>query len=268
MRLAIIVISVICSWMFPYLSEAQKSNDFVLCTWNIGHFSNGRKPYSLIGDEYEQQLESYRSLIYDEICPDVIAVNEYNVVFSGEDKEDNPYQTSSLLFDKFKKKVIGPQHYWGICNAVFSNIKIKKNRYIYFESHKNTDGDEFTKSRENYFIESDLYIYGKKVKLVCLHLLFSRKVAEVFQQNQIEELVNRYKNTNRVIVCGDWNTEIYSSLKNAGYTLANDGSLKTYPSKSEALDNIAVKGLKISDVRVVRTGLSDHYPLLCRISLN
>ena len=268
MRINIIRISIILLCLFPCFSDAQKSNDFVLCTWNIGHFSNGSKPYSLISNNYRQQLQSYRSLIYDEICPDVIAINEYNIVFCGEDKEDNPYQTSSLLFDNFKKKVIGPQHYWGICDAVFSNIKIKQSRFIYFESHKNTDGDDFTKSRENYFIESDLYIHGKKVKLVCLHLLFSNKVAEVFQQNQIEELVNRYTNAKRVIVCGDWNTEIYSSLKNAGYTLANDGSLKTFPSKSEALDNIAVKGLKISDVRVVRTALSDHYPLMCRISLN
>ena len=70
-----------------------------------------------------------------------------------------------------------------------------------------------------------------------------------------------------MIVCGDWNTEIYSLLKNAGYALANDGSLKTFPSKGYALDNIAVKGLEISDVRMIKTDLSDHYPLVCRISL-
>ena len=266
MRINIIRISLILLCLFPCFSDAQKSNDFVLCTWNIGHFSNGSKPYSLISNDYGQQLESYRSLIYDEICPDVIAINEYNIVFCGEDNEDNPYMTSSLLFDGFKKNTIGPKC-WGICNAVFSNHKMRKSRPIYFESQKKTAGDDVVKSRENYFLESDLYVQGKKVKLVCLHLLFSNKLGEVFQQNQIEELVNRYKNTNRVIVCGDWNTEIYSSLKNAGYTLANDGSLKTFPSKSEALDNIAVKGLEISDMRMIKTDLSDHYPLVCRISL-
>ena len=266
MRINIIRISLILFCLFPCFSDAQKSNDFVLCTWNIGHFSNGSKPYSLISNDYGQQLESYRSLIYDEICPDVIAINEYNIVFCGEDKEDNPYKTSSLLFDGFKKNTIGPKC-WGICNAVFSNHKMRKSRPIYFESQNNTAGDDVVKSRENYFIESDLYIHGKKVKLVCLHLLFSSKVEEVFQQNQTEELVNRYINTKRVIVCGDWNTEVYSSLKNAGYTLANDGSLKTFPSKSEALDNIAVKGLEIAEVKMVKTDLSDHYPLVCRISL-
>ena len=68
-------------------------------------------------------------------------------------------------------------------------------------------------------------------------------------------------------MCGDWNTETYSSLKNAGYIFANDGSLKTFPSKGYALDNIVVKGLEISDVRMIKTDLSDHYPLVCRISL-
>lgn len=41
----------------------------------------------------------------------------------------------------------------------------------------------------------------------------------------------------------------------------------TFPSKRTSLDNIAVKGLEISDVRMVKTKLSDHYPLVCRISL-
>jgi len=254
--------------LLPCPIHGKKPKEVVLCTWNIGHFSNGRKPYSLIDiDNYQKSLELYRSFIYDEIRPNVITLNEYNCVFCGEDNENNPYVTSSLLFNGFKQKTIGPKC-WGICNAIFSNLKMKKPRSIYFESQKNTAGDDVVKGRENYYLETDLYVQGKKVKLVCLHLLFSSKVEEVFQQNQIEELINHYKNTDRVIVCGDWNTEIYSALKNAGFELANDGSLKTYPSsKAEALDNIAVKGLKISDVRMIKTSLSDHYPLVCNISL-
>ena len=254
--------------MYPFSMDARKSNDFVLCTWNIGHFSNGSKPYSLIKiDDYTKQLELFKSLIYSEVHPDVITINEYNRVFCGEDTADNKYLTSSLLFDQFKYMIIGPQHYWGICNAVFSNLKMKNCHLIYFESHKKTDGDDFTKARENYYIESDLYIDGEKVKLVCLHLLFSWKIAEVYQNKQIEELINHYQDTERVILCGDWNTGIYSTLKNAGYTLANSGSLQTFPSKGYPLDNIAVKGLDISDAWIVKTDLSDHFPLICRVSL-
>ena len=259
---------IICLWMHPsYDMDAKKSNDFVLCTWNIGHFSNGSKHFSMIGvEEYKKQLELYRSFIYSEVCPDIITVNEYNHVFCGNDTKNKTYHTSLLLFNHFRYKKIGSQ-YTGICNAVFSNVKIRRSHFVFFESHKKTVGDDNIKTRENYYIESDLYIGGKKVKLVCLHLLFSSRIAEKYQMNQMEELINHYSDTERVILCGDWNTGIYSSLTNAGYLLANDGSLKTFPSKGYALDNIAVKGLDISDIRMVRTELSDHYPLMCRISL-
>ena len=267
MKGPIISLLIFCLWLLPDFIDAKKSNDFVLCTWNIGHFSNGARAYSLIDvAKYEESLADYRSVIYDEIHPAVITINEYNIVFCGKENENNPYKTSSLLFDGFKKSIIGPQC-WGICNAVFSNLKMSKSRSIYFESQKNTAGDDVVKSRENYFIESDIVVSGKKVKMVCFHLLFSQEVGYIYQQNQIAELINYYKDNKRVIMCGDWNTETYSSLKAAGYTLANDGSFKTFPSKKYALDNIAVKGLEIAEVKMVKTDLSDHYPLVCRISL-
>ena len=246
---------------------AKNPNEVILCTWNIGHFSNGAKSYSLIDvSKYKESLVDYYSFIYNEIMPDVITINEYNRVFCGEDNDNSPYKTSSLLFNGFKHNAIGPQC-WGICNAVFSNLKMRKTRPIYFESQKNTDGDDVVKSRENYYYESDLYIQGKKVKLVLFHLLFSNKVEEVYQQRQIQELIKRYSTTERVILCGDWNTETYTALMDAGYELANDGLLKTFPGNAEALDNVAVKGLKIIDVRMIKTSLSDHYPLICRLSL-
>lgn len=253
--------------LLPLSLYAEKGKDVILCTWNIGHFSNGSKPHSLIDiNNYQKSLELYKSFIYNDICPNVITLNEYNCVFCGEDNVHNPYQTSSMLFNGFTEEIIGPKC-WGICNAIFSNNRLARSRVIYFESQKSIVGDDIVKSRENYFIECDLYIRGKKVKLVSLHLLFSSKVKEIFQQNQIEELINRYKKTDRVILCGDWNTQIYSSLKNAGYELANDGSLRTFPSKGYALDNIAAKGLQILDVRMIKTSLSDHYPLICKLSL-
>lgn len=248
-------------------AENIEKKSYTIATWNIGHFSNGAKSYSMIDvATYNESLAKYRTLIYDDIRPDVMTVNEYNVVFCGKDTENTPYKTSSLLFDGFNKNVIGSKCL-AVCNAIFSKIKMGSPRTVDFVSQKNIEGDDFVRSRENYFIESELKLNGKKVKLVCMHLLFSSKVDEIYQQKQIEELISYYKNRKRVIICGDWNTEALSSLKDAGYKLANDGSLKTYPLKKSALDNIAVKGLDVSDVRVVKTNLSDHYPLVCRVSL-
>lgn len=257
----------ICICLFPFSLDAKKQKDIVLCTWNIGHFSNGSKHYSLIReDNYITQLEQYKLLLYTVLRPDIMVVNEYNRVFCGEDIESNKYVTSPLLFDGFRKSIVGPQM-TGICNAVFSNLKTKKPRFVYFESHKRIDGDDELKSKENYCIESDIYIQGKVVKLVCLHLLFSNRISGVYQRSQIDELINRYKDTKRVILCGDWNTNTYTTLRDAGYVLANDGSLRTFPGKDYALDNIAVKGLEISNVQMIKTDLSDHYPLKCSISL-
>jgi endonuclease/exonuclease/phosphatase (EEP) superfamily protein YafD len=160
----------------------------------------------------------------------------------------------------------------GICNALFSNLKILDNeedKFYYSISQKSVKADERTSNRENYFLESEFVWKGIVIKIVCVHVLFSRKVSGVYQQAQIRELIDRYSHYERVIICGDWNTgnNNYKLLQEAGFTLANDGKIVTYPSKNYPLDNIAVKGLKISDVRAVETDLSDHYPLVCKISL-
>lgn len=257
-----------CFCMFLCSVEAKKKRDFVLCTWNIGHFSNGSKPYSLIKpNSYEESLRLYRSFLYNEISPDVICVNEYNRVFSGEGNGMNSYLTSSLLFNEFKRKFVGSS-LPPICNALFSNIRIRKPRIFYFESLNRPENGISFKIRDNYYIETDLYLSGNKVKLVFFHLLYLSEIPETLQRIQIQELVEMYDKTDKVILCGDWNTGKYSLLKDAGYVLANDGSFKTYPSKGYPLDNIAVKGMEISDVRMINTNLSDHNPLVCRISLN
>lgn len=253
--------------LFLLCPQAKETNDFVLCTWNIGHFSNGSKAYSLINQNtYEESLLRYRKFIYKEICPDVVCLNEYNYLFCGEENVTN-YIASSLLFGDFQANVVGPQ-YTPICNAVFSNFSIMSHKIRFFESLVNLERDFGLRLNRNYAIEVDLSINGKTIKLVSFHLAYSSKYPELLQRHQIQELLNAYKETENVILCGDWNTGKYSLLKEAGYVLANDGTFKTFPSKGYALDNIAMKGLSISEVSMLETNLSDHNPLICRISVN
>lgn len=247
-------------------SEGNKDkSEIVMATWNMGFFSNGATSRSNINvADYESKLRQYRSIIYDSIHPDIISINEYNRVFMGKDNERNKYVTSTLLFDKFVEKMIGPRR--GVCNALFSKKQLQNSHVTYLESHKKMDGDNFVKNRKNYYIVSDITLGGKTVKLVSVHILFSHKIPRVVQQYQIEELIEKFKKYDRVIICGDWNTNNYSLLKKAGYTLANNG-LVTFPKSKNSLDNIVVKGLIITDVRVIKTDLSDHYPLVCKISI-
>ena len=115
-----------------------------------------------------------------------------------------------------------------------------------------------------YYILTDISIGGKKVKLVCTHLIAN---AGKIRQDQINELINVCEQYEKIIICGDMNTWNYSKFKEAGYTFANDGTIVTWPTKSYALDNIFVKGLKMSNVRIIKTDLSDHYAIVCSISL-
>ena len=245
--------------------RSKNKPEVILATWNIGYFSNGVSSRSFIkASEYDKKLKDYRTLIYDSIHPDIISINEYNRVFIGKDNEENENVTSFVLFDQYKDNVVGPRK--GFRKALFSKLKLKNIRLIYFNCHKSFEGDEDIKNTTSYYIESTFSINGKKVKLVHVHLMFSRKIPRVVQQLQIEELIKSYYRNKRVVIFGDFNTADYSQFKKAGYTLANNGKMVTFPKKETPLDNIAVKGLTISEVRVIKTDLSDHYPIMCKIS--
>jgi len=248
-----------------------KRDKFTLATWNIGHYSNGVKPYTLIDITNDSQiLNRYNEFLYQTIAPDVIAINEYSREYYM-DKEGAYHLSSEELFGGFRWKIEGPQE-WGICNALFSNIRVKnkleeEKHFAYSQSQKELTTDTRVSGRENYYLESEIIWRGKTIKIVCVHLLFSRKARYIYQQAHIKEIIKKYSKYKRVVILGDWNTDDYSLLKEAGFTLANNGEFVTFPSKQTPLDNIAVKGLRISDVKAIQTDLSDHYPLVCQISL-
>lgn len=245
---------------------SDNDTKIILATWNIGHFSNGSKKDSKISSKnHDVKLYQYREFVYDSLKADVLCLQEYSQEF-GVNSSGMMSAASSVLFDGFKIKNEGLQRGFR-CNAIFSNVKIKHIRMNEFKCNK-----QYTKispsAKTTYYTSADLYIGKKKVKIVCLHLAFSKfKGHPEVQQSQIKELLSRYEKFDRVIMCGDWNTTNYKLLEKSGYSLANDGSMKTFPHSSKALDNIAVRGLKIENVRMIETKLSDHNPIVCIISL-
>ena len=233
--------------------------EIVISTWNIGHFSNGKKPKSLIDSgQYKSKLKSFRTMIYDSISADIIGINEFSPVF-GKNRKGKEALTSDVLFDKFAVKEEGVESW--VCNSIFSNIKLRNIKRVYFECSKPFISKDPRVALFNY-VSVDALWGCNSVKIVLVHLV-SR--SPNLCQLQIEELLSKYRNYDKVIMLGDWNTWDWSKIKKEGYTLANDGSFITFPSKKYALDNIIVKGLKIIDVRVIETDLSDHYPLVCKI---
>lgn len=243
-----------------YCEVPQVKRNIVVATWNIGHFANGNKENSVISPiDYNMKLSEYRKFVYTELSPDVICLNEYSKVF-GKDRKGNEKTAHTVLFDGFKSRIIGDQQ-WYSCNAIFSNCRIKnlkKNDFDCCQSYLKNN----PKASQYYYISADLYIGYERIKMVCLHLYpWDNKI----RQEQMRELIEKYKTSKRVLICGDLNTTDFSLFTKSGFSMANDGSIITFPIKKMALDNIIVKGLIISNVRVFKTNLSDHYPLVCTI---
>lgn len=125
----------------------------------------------------------------------------------------------------------------------------------------NTDGDIFVDT------------VHLRVRGVREHHEATRRLdPDTVNKAQIKELISVLASEERVVIVGDFNChrfEDFDIFKDAGYTLGNDGSFATFPTgkNNRALDNIIVKGLKVSDVCVHPTSLSDHNALSADVSL-
>lgn len=241
------------------------------CIYNIGHFSGGaNKDSSITSSNYTEKLAAYKAVV-DSIGADVFGVAEHSHIF-GKDTNNQSVDAKDVLFGEYFPFEGGQYNY--SCDALFIKTNAEGTKAVDYDCNKTatiTHTNAIT-AKDYYFIESDLYMHGIKVKLVVTHLAFDNNRPGVLTGDEIDELISRYANYDKVILMGDWNVasfDEFNAFVTAGYTLANDGTYKTYPSTSKALDNIIVKGLTVSNPGVVSTtGLSDHIPFYCDIELN
>lgn len=256
-----IVKRVVLFVLFCFILASCQSGHFTIATWNIGHFANGARPNSLINKEnYAEKLELFRKL-FDDLDADVLFLNEYSEIF-GYDANGVERKTQNVLFNSYKTKLIGDQVGFS-CNAIFGKYNISNLEQHEFQTIA-TYVSELPRAANYYYISGDLKYKKNVIKLVCAHTISgNNKLCQLM----IAEIIDAYKDYDQVIMCGDWNTGNYKKFVNAGFSLANDGTYKTYPQKKYPLDNIIVKGLRITNVRLIETDLSDHYPLTCRISI-
>lgn len=240
-----------------------------ICSYNIGHFSGGASTDSTItASDYDTKLAAYKSTLR-QIDPDVIGVAEYSAIF-GTNSDNEKMPAKDVLFGAFIPSEIGAQSHYS-CNALFSKTVIENAASEKYECNQEAVITHTTtiEAKDYYFIEADLYMRGEHIKVVTTHLAFDTNYPGVLQADQIDELIARYANTDKVILMGDWNVADFSrfdAFVTAGYTLANDGTFHTY--NSYALDNIVVKGLTVSNPGMITTtGQSDHYPFYCDVEL-
>lgn len=247
-----------------------------IAVWNIGHFSGGNGMKTAVPEEkLSEATAAFRGYI-DEIGADVIGICEYSYMFCNSDRILNlgPVYARDALFGGYSFGYEGPQHrYSG--NALFAKCEVEGLRKKLFACNADAviSHTDLIKAADYYYVRATVKIDGKPVTLILAHLAFDMNLnPDTLNEAQIGELVEVLKEEERAVVIGDFNCKSFDSyrlFKEAGYTLAGDGSFNTCPTASQnhALDNIIVKGLKVENARVHETTLSDHYAFSADVSL-
>ena len=245
-----------------------------IAIWNIGHFSGGNAKNSTIPEEkIDAALSVFRDYIHEKVGADLLCLCEMSAMFAHSETR-GPIFAKDVLLDSYPYAYIGAQHNYS-CNAVFAkeSFDVSKKDFICNETVKFVIPKPIAAS-DYYYLKASIILDGTPVTLVVCHLAFDNgRDPDTVNTDQLHELAQVLASEERVVIVGDFNChrlEYFNVLKDAGYTLGNDGSLATCETEPVncALDNIITKGVCVKNVRVHRTALSDHNALSADISLN
>lgn len=247
-------------------SDVVGGTSIRVATWNIGHFSGGKNPNTKIADSQYQKAAAAFTKYIEDLDADLLTLNEYSYNFTPSNA------AKPALFGGFTgSEFEGPQSRYS-CNALYSNLTVKNlddHAFVCNQSAK-IEHTNLIAASDYYYVSGEITLGGETVTVVTAHLAFDlTKNPDTVNLNQIYELIDTFADHERVILMGDWNARFFSYFsifEDAGYTLGNTDSSK-YTCGSSSLDNIMVKGLKVSDFTVHTTGLSDHYAVSATVSL-
>ena len=152
-------------------------------------------------------------------------------------------------------------------NAI--NTTAIKSRFIL----TNTGSGTFTGDTQRPYVYGTVYINGKEIFLMCVHLSPSSSETRAAEYAELFEILENHET---FIVFGDFNADSataqneYNLILAQGYHVANGGYLgliNTYGTTTEYLDNIFTS----SDITIAKTYVpnvydkmpSDHLPLVC-----
>ena len=250
--------------------EKEVGDHLALFTYNIGHFALGAAKNSTItASQYKNKVDAFRALLSTQ-KPNIYGIVEYSAIF-GKNTAGNNVNTKDELFNFQNIQFESSQMNYA-CYALFGNnvpiYNIEINNFDCLENETITHTSLIT-AQDYRYISADLYAFGVSIKLIVTHLAFDTNRPNVLQAAEMSELYTKFASYPYVIMMGDFNYKAEDMATDAntnGYIMANDGSLKTYPSGNQALDNILVKGLQLSHVQMIASNLSDHYPIVGIIS--
>ncbi len=243
-------------------------------TWNIGHLSCGGSAQSAVEEAKAEEMAAKFRLFIDYAGVEVVGLAEYSSLFT----KTGGKRCSEMLFPDWRIALEGTRR-GGVCNALFLRegavTETREREYP-------------VRLRAAYYKFARVRLNGIDVCLVetmLEHRAASAPAARDIRAKQIQALIDDFKDEPYVILGGDFQVQQqdgdtrdrrqeYDPFVKAGWKLAHRGEVKTaYTRKggkaTQPLDNIAVKGFDIRDVRVQSDHtLSDHALLRATLVAN
>lgn len=218
--------------------------------------------------KYDSYLPVYKKII-ELSQADCFNICEFETPFFAGHIE---YSTKDELFTNYPYYKDNSTSANGFWIAYFSQFPVEDVNELEFKAQP--DGIY------RYYLAGTSTIDGKEVRVVCTHL--ANGIPNNIAPLQMRQLIEDFEDYPYVVILADWNSSPadFQPLKDAGYTLANNDAFGTKPTYYNrdiyegAMDNIAVKGGRIINTRVINTNnygvgvLSDHYLLYCDVRFN
>ena len=242
-------------------AASAAAGTFTVATWNIGHLDMGVSANSRIPARDAEKWKADYHAFLDPIDARIVMVEEYNPDF---DKE-RTIRARDAIFGGYRYKFEGHGREAHV-NSLFLKDCVCVTNEIYAYSHR-------YQNTNFHFVRVD--IDGLETLVVATHLEPDWPTNHVaMRAQQMRELLDAVGDAPRVIIAGDLNIGSAAELKpfaDAGFEMANDGTLSTWPSwkprPNNGIDNVIVKGFSISNVRVLANArLSDHCLLACSLT--
>jgi len=268
----VLFLSVLTGCFLSAQGDASAADSFGFATWNVGHFALGlsRCPAIKTPDVPARTAE-YRKFL-SEAAVSVLGVCEHSETFS----HDGSAKAAETAFADFGARAIGP-----VQGAHGNGFYWKKGIRLVASGHL----DYPIRNAPCYYQWVRLDIAGREVCLVETHCDWNTQEPghEQDRAEQMKCLIRTFGAEPRVVIAGDFNTcqrktakdkwkdapQEFEIFRKAGFRAAHWGSCRTWPASEPwmTIDNIFVKGLAISDVRVqADKALSDHCLLRCTLA--
>lgn len=226
-----------------------KRNVLTYGTWNIKR-GNGN-------------LLMQGRLVYDQL-PDIMGIQEVFVKNDPKNRIDNlaSLKTKSMTHTRFEPTISysnGAQYGIGIMSRYkmsgFQAYEIDSGRY-----------------EKRILMKAVITIGGKKVSIYNTHFSYESEAVRAGQFAQVVSIMSKDKNKYKILT-GDFNAKEAEFAPLGGYTVIINSGTRYYDEAGNEishgyLDNIVVtKNIRVVNSRIIKSDLSDHYPVFAYLVL-